>query len=103
MRLRRNVAMRLNVKRKTQLRIHGWGIEVIDPLETVWGENLSTAAGAQSATPKLAEFSSAEDAITIIKEPLVAKMLALKRAVFYSAGSENCNIEHLYIYSHRPL
>jgi len=37
--------------------------------------------------------------ITIIKEPLAAKMPAFnKRGNINNAGGENCNIEHLYIY-----
>jgi len=46
-------------------------------------------------------FSSAEGAITLIKEPFAAKMPALKRAKCFSAGGENCNIEHytcMYVY-----
>jgi len=56
-----------------------------------------SAAGAYNATLNVkTKFSSAEGAITIIKEPLAAKMPALnKRAnkLFYSAGG----------HSHRPL
>jgi len=47
----------------------GGAIGAIAPLETVWGGILS-ATGAQNATPNVqTKFSSAERAITIIKEP----------------------------------
>jgi len=52
----------------------------IAPLETVWAA-LGAPQALKMPTPDLqTKCSSAECAITIIKEPLAAKMQAIKRA-----------------------
>jgi len=60
---------------------------IAPPLETVWAA-IRAPQLLKMPTPNMqTKFSSAEGAITIIKEPLAAKMPALKRAnkVFYIA------------------